>query len=88
VRIRGGEGCQDVMFFEDSGPLFPFNWTSNPRLISGLRPLAYLETLSQMSEFERETVAYLETLSQMSIGDLLDAECSTNTLERYLRNSF
>jgi hypothetical protein len=41
-----------------------------------------------LSEFERETVAYLETLSQMSIGDLLDAECSNNALERYLRKSF
>jgi hypothetical protein len=28
VRIRGREGCQDVMFFEDGKPLFPFYWTS------------------------------------------------------------
>jgi hypothetical protein len=35
VRIRGGEGCQDVMFFEDIEPLFPFCWTSKPRLVRG-----------------------------------------------------
>jgi ribosomal protein L16 Arg81 hydroxylase len=54
------------MFFEDGEPLFPFYWTSKPRLIRG----AVYENLS---EFERETVAYLESLSQMSIGELLDA---------------
>jgi hypothetical protein len=38
----------------------------------------------RLSEFERDTMAYLETLNQMSISDLLDAECSTNTLEGYV----
>jgi hypothetical protein len=81
VRVRGGEGCQDVMYFEDGEPLFPFCWTSNPRLIRG-------GVCERLSEFERETVAYMETLSQMSIGDLLDAECTPAVLERYLRKLF
>jgi hypothetical protein len=66
------------MFFEDIEPLFPFCWTSKPRLVRGA-------VYERLREFERETVAYLETLGQMSIGDLLDAECSNNALERYLR---
>jgi hypothetical protein len=66
------------MFFEDIEPLFPFCWTSKPRLVRGA-------VYERLREFERETVAYLETLGQMSTGDLLDAECSNNALERYLR---
>jgi hypothetical protein len=33
--VRSEGGCQDVMFFEDGEPLFPFYWTSKPRLIRG-----------------------------------------------------
>jgi hypothetical protein len=81
VRVRGGEGCQDVMYFADGEPLFPFYWTSNPRVIKG-------SVYERLSDFERQTVAYLKTLNQMSIKDLLDAEGTPAVLERYLSNSF
>jgi hypothetical protein len=44
------------MYSSDGEPLFPFFWTSSPRLIKG----AIYESLS---EFERDTVAYLESLN-------------------------
>jgi hypothetical protein len=75
--IRGGERCYDMMFYDDSEPLFPFYWTNKPRLIRGA-------VYERLTEFERDAVAYLETLNHMSISDLLDAECSTNALEGYL----
>jgi hypothetical protein len=55
------------MYFADGEPLFPFYWTSNPRVIKG-------SVYERLSDFERQTVAYLKTLNQMSIKDLLDAE--------------
>jgi hypothetical protein len=81
VCVRDGEGCQDVMYFEDGEPLFPFYWTSNPRLIKGA-------VYERLSDFERETVAYLETFNQMGIKDLLDAEGTPAVLERYLSKLF
>jgi hypothetical protein len=69
------------MYFEDGEPLFPFYWTSNPRLIKGA-------VYERLSDFERETVAYLETFNQMSIKDLLDAEGTPAVLERYLSKLF
>jgi hypothetical protein len=77
TRIRYGQRFPDVMFYDDGEPLFPFYWTTSPRIIRGA-------VYERLSEFERDTMAYLETLNQMSISDLLDAECSTNTLEGYV----
>jgi hypothetical protein len=77
LRIRCGERCPDVIFDSGREPLFPFYWTTNPRLIRGA-------VYERLTEFERDAVAYLETLNHMSISDLLDAECSTNALEGYL----
>jgi hypothetical protein len=77
VRVRGGEGCRDVMYAADDTPLFPFHWTTNPRLIRGA-------IYERLSEFERDTVAYLESLNQMSPRDLLDAEHAPAVLEKYL----
>jgi hypothetical protein len=69
------------MYSPDDKPLFPFYWTTNPRLING----AISENLS---EFERDTVAYMESLNQMSPRDLLDAEGANVVLEKYLSNLF
>jgi hypothetical protein len=65
------------MYSEDNEPLFPFNWTTNPRLIKGA-------VYERLSEFERDTVVYLESLNQMSPRDLLDAEGAPAVLDRYL----
>jgi hypothetical protein len=69
------------MYSPDGEPLFPFYWTSNPRLIKG----AISESLS---EFEMDTVAYLESLNQMSPRDLLDADDAPGVLDRYLSKLF
>jgi hypothetical protein len=77
VHVRGAEGVQSVMYSLEGEPLFPFYWTSNPRLIKG----AIYESLS---EFERDIVAYLESLNQMSPRDLLDVEGAPAVIENYL----
>jgi hypothetical protein len=81
VRVRGREDCRDVMYAADDTPLFPFHWTTSPRLIRGA-------IYERLSEFERDTVAYLESLNQMSPRDLLDAESAPAVLERYLSKLF
>jgi hypothetical protein len=43
VRVRGGGGCGDTMYTADDTPLFPFYWTTSPRLIRG----AIYERLSE-----------------------------------------
>jgi hypothetical protein len=65
------------MYDDDDTPLFPFHWTTNPRLIRGA-------VYERLSEFERDTVAYLESLNQMSPRELLDAEHAPAVLEKYL----
>jgi hypothetical protein len=66
-----------VIFDSGREPLFPFYWTTNPRLIRGA-------VYERLSEFERDTVAYRETLNQTSISYLLDVEGNSNALEAYL----
>jgi hypothetical protein len=63
------------MYTADDTPLFPFYWTSNPRLIRGA-------IYERLSEFERDTVAYLESLNQMSPRELLDADRAPTVLEK------
>jgi hypothetical protein len=77
LRVRCGPNCPDIMFDSHQEPLFPFYWTSNPRVIKGT-------IYESLSEFEKATVAYVETLCIMSISDLLHAESSLALLEAYL----
>jgi hypothetical protein len=64
------------MYDDDDTLLFPFQWTTNPRLIRGA-------IFERLSEFERDTVVYLESLNQMSPRELLDAENAPAVLEKY-----
>jgi hypothetical protein len=80
VRVRGGEGCRGVMYADDDTPLFPFHWTTSPRLIRGA-------IYERLSDFERDSVTYLESLNQMSPRDLLDADRAPAVLEKYLSKS-
>jgi hypothetical protein len=77
LRVRGAEGIQNLMYSPEGEPLFPFHWTSNPRLVKG----AIYESLS---EFERDTVAYLESCNQMSPRDLMDADGAPGVMDKYL----
>ncbi|WJX62421.1 hypothetical protein P8452_47420 [Trifolium repens] len=58
VRVRGREGCRGVMYADDDTPLFPFHWTTNPRLIRGA-------IYERLSDFERDSVI-LEGLLALS----------------------
>ncbi|KAK2390408.1 hypothetical protein QL285_063952 [Trifolium repens] len=78
-RVRGAEGIQNIMYSPEGEPLFPFHWTSNPRLVKG----AIYESLSQ---FERDTVAYLESCNQMSPRDLMDADGAPGVMDKYLKD--
>jgi hypothetical protein len=69
------------MYSSEGEPLFPFYWTSNPRLVKGT-------VYESLREFERDTVAYLESLNHMSHRDLLDVEGAPTILERYLSKLF
>jgi hypothetical protein len=75
--VRGAVGVQNVMYSSEGEPLFPFYWTSNPRLVKGT-------VYESLSEFERDTVAYLESRTQMSPRDFLDAEGAPAVLDKYL----
>ncbi|MCI66059.1 hypothetical protein A2U01_0087317, partial [Trifolium medium] len=65
------------MFDNDGEPLFPFYWSSNPRLIRG----AKFETLS---EFEQLTVGVFATFPVMNTGELLARETKSESLLSYL----
>jgi hypothetical protein len=69
------------MYTADDAPLFPFYWTSSPRLIRGA-------IYERLSEFDRDTMAYLESLNEISPRDLLDAEGANAVLEKYLGKLF
>ncbi|WJX77800.1 hypothetical protein P8452_61074 [Trifolium repens] len=78
-RVRGAEHCPSVMYNDDGTPLFPFHWTTNPRLIKGA-------IYERLSEFERDTVAYLESMNQMNPRELLDADRAPAVLNKYLKD--
>jgi hypothetical protein len=69
-----------VMYSDYGAPLFPFHWTTNPRLIKGA-------IYERLSDFERDTVAYLESLNQMNPRELLDADRAPAVLDKYLSKS-
>ncbi|MCH79874.1 hypothetical protein A2U01_0000635 [Trifolium medium] len=78
LRFHCGTQLPDLMFNELVKPLFPFYWTSNPRLIKGA-------ISEKLSEFERETVAFLETFGLMDISELIKREGNKVALEEYLQ---
>ncbi|KAK2435431.1 hypothetical protein QL285_020489 [Trifolium repens] len=79
LRVCGAVGVQNVMYSSEGEPLFPFYWTSNPRLVKGT-------VYGSLSKFERDTVAYLQSCNQMSPRDLLDAEGAPAVLDKYLKD--
>ncbi|WJX24072.1 hypothetical protein P8452_13226 [Trifolium repens] len=67
------------MYNDDGTPLFPFHWTTNPRLIKGA-------VYERLSEFERDTMTYLESMNQMNPRELLDADRAPAVLNKYLKD--
>jgi hypothetical protein len=76
-RIRGGPNCQDVMYNSDGTPLFPFYWSSNPRLVKG-------PDTALLSPFEMETVAFLNSFGILSTKELVRLETSPSGVVEYL----
>jgi hypothetical protein len=76
-RVRGGPNCQDVMYYSDETPLFPFYWSSNPRLIKG-------PDADHLSSFEMETVAFLNSFDILSTKELVKLETNPNGVVEYL----
>jgi hypothetical protein len=76
-RVRGGPNCPDVMYDGDGSSLFPFYWSSNPRLVKG-------SETENLSPFEVETVAFLNSLNTLSTKEVMRLETKPRELVDYL----
>jgi hypothetical protein len=76
-RVRGGPACPDVMFDIDGSPLFPFYWSTNPRLVKGA-------DTAHLSSFEMETVAFLDSFCILSTKELVNLETNPKGVVEYL----
>jgi hypothetical protein len=76
-RIRGGPDCSDVMYDGDGTPLFPFYWSTSPRLIKGANT-------AHLSQFELETVAFLNSFGVLNTKELISLETRPQGVVDYL----
>jgi hypothetical protein len=76
-RVRGGPACPDVMFDIDGSPLFPFYWSTNPRLVKGA-------DTAHLSSFEMETVAFLDSFCILSTKELVNLKTNPKGVVEYL----
>jgi hypothetical protein len=76
-RVRGGPNCPDVMHDSDGTPLFPFYWSSNPRLVKG-------SDTQHSSSFEKETVVFLSSFDVLSTKELVKLETNPSGVVEYL----
>ncbi|GAU32750.1 hypothetical protein TSUD_323180 [Trifolium subterraneum] len=71
------EGFPELMFDAAGNRLFPFYWSSAPRLIKGTR-------VDTLNEYERQAVAAFTKFHVMSSGELLARENKPNSLGEYM----
>jgi hypothetical protein len=76
-RVRGGPNCLDVMYDHDGSSLFPFYWSSNPRLVKGPEG-------ENLSPFEAETVDFLGSFNILSTKELVKLEANPQGVIDYL----
>jgi hypothetical protein len=76
-RIRGGPNRPDVMYDSDGSSLFPFYWSSNPRLVKGSEG-------ENLSPFEVETVDFLGSFNVLSTKELVRLEANPQGVIDYL----
>jgi hypothetical protein len=65
------------MHDSDGTPLFPFYWSSNPRLVKG-------PDTEHISSFEKETVAFLSSFDVLSTKELVKLETNPSGVVEYL----
>jgi hypothetical protein len=65
------------MFVEPGKPLFPFYWSSTPRLIRGTK-------VKTLNEYERESVKFLARFNVMGSNDLITREHKPQSLGEYM----
>jgi hypothetical protein len=80
-RVRGGPNCQDVMYDSDGTPLFPFNWSANPRLVKGA-------DTAHLSSFEMETVAFFNSFDLLSTKKLVNLETNPKGVVEFLSKCY
>ncbi|GAU33359.1 hypothetical protein TSUD_364840 [Trifolium subterraneum] len=75
--FRCGEGFPELMFDASGNRLFPFYWSSSPRLIKGTRP-------NTLNEYERLTVSTLSKFQVLSSVELISREDKPQSLGEYM----
>ncbi|GAU39444.1 hypothetical protein TSUD_290100 [Trifolium subterraneum] len=76
VRFRCGAGFPELMFDTSGNCLFPFYWSSSPRLIKGTRP-------GTLNEYERLAVSALSNFQVLSSVELISREDKPQALRVY-----
>jgi hypothetical protein len=76
-RVCGGPDCPNVMYERNETPLFPFYWSSSPRIVKGAN-------CSCLSSFEMETVAFLNSFNILSTKDVVKLENNISGVLGYL----
>ncbi|GAU48989.1 hypothetical protein TSUD_406740 [Trifolium subterraneum] len=77
VRFRCGEGFPELMFDASGNRLFPFYWSSSPRLIKGTRT-------STLNEYERVAVSALRRFQVLSSAELISRQNKPQSLGEYM----
>ncbi|GAU46333.1 hypothetical protein TSUD_28500 [Trifolium subterraneum] len=77
VRFRCGEGFPELMFDAFGNRLFPFYWSSSPRLIKGTRT-------STLNEYERLAVSALSKFQVLSSVELISREDKPQSFGEYM----
>jgi hypothetical protein len=69
------------MYDSDGTPLFPFNWSANPRLVKGA-------DTAHLSSFEMETVAFFNSFDLLSTKKLVNLETNPKGVVEFLSKCY
>ncbi|GAU27966.1 hypothetical protein TSUD_146840 [Trifolium subterraneum] len=77
VRFHCGNGFPALMFDASGNHLFPFYWSSAPRLIKGTQA-------KTLNEYERDVVGFLSSFNVMGSGEIIVRENKPQSLGDYM----
>ncbi|GAU21352.1 hypothetical protein TSUD_189390 [Trifolium subterraneum] len=77
MEISSREGCPELMFDASGDHIFPFYWSSAPRLIKGTR-------VDAINEYERQAVATFSRFHVMNSGKLIAREYKPHSHGEYM----
>jgi hypothetical protein len=77
VRFHCGDGFPALMFDASGNRLFPFYWSSAPRLIKGTQA-------KTLNEYERDVVGFLSSFNVMGSGEIIVRENKPQSLGDYM----